>query len=86
MVEGRWQDTPSLPYNDTMERAVDKTFVLVLCACLSVLGGRTDAVGVAWLVAAITLTSLASLMRTRGGCTSHGCAPSPPDMPPATPP
>lgn len=67
MVEGRWQDTPSLPYNDTMERAVDKTFVLVLCACLSVLGGRTDAVGVAWLVAAITLTSLASLMRTRGG-------------------
>lgn len=48
-----------------MELVVDKAFVLVLCGCLSVLGGRADAVGVAWLAAAITLTSLISLMRVR---------------------
>ena len=65
---------PSLPYNGTMERAVDKTFVLVLCACLSVLGGHTDAVGVAWLVAAIALTSLASLLRARNERAARGGA------------
>lgn len=57
-----------------MELAVDKAFVLVLCACLSALGGHADAVGVAWLAAAVALTSLVGLMRVRSRAVARAVA------------